>query len=60
MYVIVNIPDRCVEVYTKPMPDKARYDTVHTLRAGDTLRLPTATDATVDVGVDELFAKPKD
>jgi len=41
-YVIINLPDRVVEAYTKPQVGKRRYDHAETLRGGDKahFRLP--------------------
>jgi hypothetical protein len=52
-YVIVSIPDQQVLVHTRPR--KTIYAGIETLLPGDTCRLPTASDATVDVAVDDLL-----
>ncbi|MEM6562683.1 MAG: Uma2 family endonuclease [Planctomycetota bacterium] len=55
MYVIVDLPTRCVRVHEAPKPD-GDFARLNTLQPGDTLQLPTATDVTIDVPVSELFA----
>lgn len=54
-YIILHLPSRTAEVYTDPQRDQGRYGRSETLTAADTLRLPTATDKTVEVTVGDLL-----
>jgi Uma2 family endonuclease len=54
LYVIVNLVDDQVELYA-PQP-AGGYGAPRLLKKGDTLSLPTAQDARVDVSVDRLLA----
>ena len=54
LYVIINLPDRAIEVYTDPFPGDGRYGTLNTLRAG-TLHLPTASGKPLAVPVRSLL-----
>jgi Uma2 family endonuclease len=55
MYVIINLPDRVVEVYTQPAVGKGRYATVVTLSGRDKLTFPTATGKGLTVPVKNLL-----
>lgn len=54
VYVIINLPDRVIEVYTDPFPSDGRYGTLSTLRAG-TLYLATASGKPLAVPVRSLL-----
>ncbi len=53
-YVIVNVPDRCVELHTAPVVSDGRYDEVTVLRAGQILVLRVGAEA-VELLVDALI-----
>lgn len=55
MYVIVNLPDRVIEVYTRPVVGKGRYATVVTLSPKDKITFPTATGKGLTVQVKSLL-----
>lgn len=40
LYLIINLPERCIEHYTQPLPKAARYGHTDTLTAKQTLILP--------------------
>lgn len=46
-YWIVNLPDRQIEVYTKPAPDSGRYYALNTHHDGETFTSPFAGEVTV-------------
>ena len=58
LYLILNLPDRVIEVYADPLPEEGRYGTVQTLHAG-TLHLPTATGKPLAVAVKSLLPPGK-
>ena len=58
LYLILNLPDRVIEVYTDPLPEEGLYRTVQTLHAG-TLHLPTATGKPLAVAVKSLLPPGK-
>jgi Uma2 family endonuclease len=41
-YVIINLPDRTIEVYTEPLAGQGRYARATTLSAGQRVAFPTA------------------
>jgi Uma2 family endonuclease len=53
LYVIVNLPDRVIEVYTRPMKD--RYADRETLSPGQKVSFPTAAGVVVAVPVRQLL-----
>jgi hypothetical protein len=55
MYVIVNIPERVVEVYTNPVRTAQRYRKSLTLRSGESLRLPIGKDKSVEIPVEKIL-----
>ncbi|MEM6314625.1 MAG: Uma2 family endonuclease [Planctomycetota bacterium] len=56
LYVIVNLVEDQVEVYTQPSGD--RFAESHVLRAGDTLTIPLDNDDTLSVPVADLLPQP--
>jgi len=54
-YIIVNLVDRVIEVYTIPDAGQGRYASMDTLRSGQVLHLPTGTEMFVDVAVEKLL-----
>ena len=54
MYVIVNLIDRVVEVYTRPLKTKKRYGHVSTLNRNQTLTIPAARGKGLDIPVGQL------
>lgn len=56
-YVIVNLADRVVEVYTQPLSGKGRYGRVMTLKAGDSIDLPAARGRRLTVPVRSLLPR---
>lgn len=56
LYVIVNLVDNQVELYTPAPGSAAGYSNARVMKSGETLLLPTATNATVAVSVKQLLA----
>lgn len=56
-YVIINLPDRIIEVYTHPRKGRGRYGPAVTLGPADTLALPTAKGKTLAVRVRDLLPR---
>ena len=54
-YVIVNIPDRQIELYEQPLVGQGRYAQVTVLRPGQTLSLPLGPESTLDVPVEQIL-----
>jgi Uma2 family endonuclease len=54
-YVIVNLIDRTVEIYTEPNPALARYGPPTVLSAGQTFQLHLGNGEWLEVRVDELL-----
>jgi Uma2 family endonuclease len=54
-YVIVNLVDRVIEVYTNPQRGQGRYKDVQVLRPGEKLRIILSATAHLDVAVDALL-----
>ena len=54
-YVIINVPDRVIEVYTNPVVGKGTYGTKATLTKRDRLELPAAKANRLAVGVKQLL-----
>ena len=54
-YLIVNLVDQVVEVYTQPMKGKGRYAQVATLTAKQTLAIPAASGKALSVPVKRLL-----
>jgi Uma2 family endonuclease len=54
-YLIVNLVDRVVEVYTQPMKGKGRYGQSTTLSAKQTVSIPTGSGKPLNVPVKRLF-----
>jgi Uma2 family endonuclease len=54
-YVIVNLPDRMVEVYSKPLPRKRRYDERVILPVGRKVELAAARGKRLAVAVETLL-----
>jgi Uma2 family endonuclease len=57
MYVIVNLIERVVEVYTRPLKGKKRYGHVATLTRNQTLTIPAARGKGVTVPVNTLLRR---
>ena len=55
LYVLINLPDRVIEVYRDPVKAGERYATVVTLHLGDKLELPTASGKPLVVSVRSLL-----
>jgi hypothetical protein len=55
MYIIINLPDRMVEVYTEPLKGKHRYGQSVTLGLSDKLTLPGTRGRQLTVPVKRLF-----
>ena len=56
-YVIINLPDRIVEVYTHPRKGRGRYGPAVTLGPADTLVLSAAKGKTLTVRVRDLLPR---
>jgi Uma2 family endonuclease len=54
-YVIVNLRDRLIEVYTDPLKRKGRYGQNRSLRSGESLEIPTGRSAALSVPVKRLL-----
>ncbi|NUQ66163.1 MAG: Uma2 family endonuclease [Pirellulales bacterium] len=54
-YIILNLPDRCAEVYTQPLPGKARYGCLATLSQDQVLILPAPGQRQLRVPVGHLL-----
>jgi Uma2 family endonuclease len=54
-YVIINLPDRQIEVFSNPLAKEAKYVTVEVLRTTDSLTLPVKTGAPVALLVSQLI-----
>ena len=54
-YVIINLPDRVVEVYTQPLKGKHRYGRVETLPPGKSVVFPGAGGRTLSIPVRRLL-----
>lgn len=54
-YVIVNIPDRQIELYEEPLAGQGRYAQVTVLRPGQILSLPLGPDAALEVPVEQIL-----
>ena len=55
-YLIVNLVDRVVEVYTQPMKGKGRYAQSTTLNAKQSVSIPAASGKSLNVPVKRLLA----
>jgi len=55
MYIIINLVDRTIEVFTRPVRGKRRYGHQATLASGQVLSLPTAAGRQLKLAVDELL-----
>jgi Uma2 family endonuclease len=55
-YVIVNLIDSVVEVYTNPIPDEGRFEELHTFARGSSLSLRISNRISLDLQVDEIIA----
>ena len=51
-YIIVNLPELCIEVYEQPVPAEARYVRKAVVRSGESfeLRLPSGARVAIDAG----------
>jgi len=59
IYVIINLPDRVVELYTHPLKGKGHYGQTVTLTTGETLTLPTVKGKGIAIPVRRLLpARP--
>ena len=54
-YLLVNIPERHIEVYEQASPHEGRYLSVTVLERGQTVRVALGTDRYLDVAVDDLL-----
>jgi Uma2 family endonuclease len=54
-YVIINLVDRVVELYTQPMKGKGRYAQVATLGGKQTLSIPTTVGKGLNVPIKRLL-----
>lgn len=54
-YVIVNLPQHCVEVYEQPVASQDQYESVTVVRRGDRLALRTGDAPPLDVDVARLL-----
>jgi Uma2 family endonuclease len=54
-YIIINLVGRTVEIYTAPDARLGRYGSLQSLKPGDSLRLPTGTEAELEVPVERLL-----
>jgi Uma2 family endonuclease len=54
-YVIINLPDRVIEVYTQPQVGKGHYAQVETLRPGGKVRLTAAKGRNLIIPVRDLL-----
>lgn len=54
-YVILNLPDRLIEVYTEPLAGKGRYGHVVTLRNSQKLDVPAAGGRRLTISVRHLM-----
>lgn len=54
-YVIINLVDRTVEIYTVPDVRLGRYGSLQSLKRSESLRLPTGTGVELEVPVERLL-----
>ena len=54
-YLIINLPERVVESYTRPTTDGGRYERCETLGAEQSVKLSTAGDAPLSVPIHALL-----
>jgi Uma2 family endonuclease len=54
-YIIINLPDRMIEVYTGPLVGKGRYAQSTTLKARQRLELPTGSGKVLGVSTGQLL-----
>ncbi|NLE82888.1 MAG: Uma2 family endonuclease, partial [Rhodococcus sp.] len=54
-YIILNVPERCAEVYTQPLAGKGRYGNLVTLSSDRELILPAAGRGQLHVPVEGLL-----
>jgi Uma2 family endonuclease len=54
-YIIINLVDRIIEIYTSPDARLGRYASSQSLKSGEMLHLPTGTDKLMDVAVERLL-----
>ena len=55
LYLIVNLPERCVELHKHPQPSHRRYARSSILTIGDTLTLPTPNGPGIEIDVATLL-----
>jgi hypothetical protein len=55
VFVVVNLNDRAIEIYTKPDVSRGRYALTETVKAGQTLRLPTGTEFELEIAAERLL-----
>jgi Uma2 family endonuclease len=54
-YIIINLPDRVVEVYTDPQIGRGHYGRVETLRAGGKVQIAVVGSRTLEAAVRSLL-----
>jgi Uma2 family endonuclease len=59
IYVIVNVPDRQLEVYEQPSRPEGRYERRQDYRSGDRLDLLLAPGRVLTLVVDEMLGAPR-
>jgi Uma2 family endonuclease len=55
VYIIINLVDQIVEIYTEPMAAKGRYHRVNTLQRNENLELPAAGGKVLRVPVRKIL-----
>ncbi len=57
-YIIVNLPDRIIEIYTQPLKSKGCYGRTATLTSKQTLTFPTPRGKGLAIPVRKLLPRP--
>ncbi|HVX84812.1 MAG TPA: Uma2 family endonuclease [Phycisphaerae bacterium] len=55
LYLLINLPEKCIEQYTRPLPTAARYANAETLTARQSLTLPLPKKKSLKVSVASLL-----
>jgi Uma2 family endonuclease len=54
-YVIINLPERKIEVFTEPVPGRGTYSEMEEIRAGGVLRLNVGNGKMIEVPAERLI-----
>ncbi len=55
LYLLINLPERCIEQYTHPVPKAARYAQMQTLTAQQSLSVPLPKKKSLKISVASLL-----